>query len=79
MPWFDEEQLQSCNACYRSAQILLPSPLSKSVKISVGLYGCETWSLILKEENMLTVFENRVLKGTSEVKRDEIIVADKIV
>jgi hypothetical protein len=27
------------------------------------LYGCETWSLILWEEHMLRVFENRVLRG----------------
>jgi hypothetical protein len=31
------------------------------VILSVVLYGCETWSLILREEHRLRVFENRVL------------------
>jgi hypothetical protein len=35
----------------------------------LALYGCETWSLILREEHRLRVFENRVLRrifGTEE-------------
>jgi hypothetical protein len=39
----------------------------------VVLYGCETWSLILREEHRLRVFENRVLKrifGTEESGSD---------
>jgi hypothetical protein len=36
------------------------------------LYGCETWSLILREENRVTVFEKRVLRGISGPKRVEI-------
>jgi hypothetical protein len=36
--------------------------LSKYVKIiSIVLYGCESWSLTLREEYSLRVFENRVL------------------
>jgi hypothetical protein len=34
----------------------------KTVILSVLLYGCETWSLILREEHRLMVFENRVLR-----------------
>jgi len=30
--------------------------------LPVVLYGCETWSLTLKEEPRLRVFENRVLR-----------------
>jgi hypothetical protein len=61
-----ERSLYSGNACYHSVQNLLPSRLlSKSVKIriheaiilQVVLYGCETWSLTLREEHRLTVFE----------------------
>jgi len=33
--------------------------------------GCETWSLILREERRLRVFENRVLRRIFEPKRDE--------
>jgi hypothetical protein len=35
------------------------------------LYGCETWSLALKEEHRLTVFENRVLRRIFGPKREE--------
>ena len=36
------------------------------------LYGCETWSLILKKERRLRVFEDRVLRGIFVPKRDEV-------
>jgi hypothetical protein len=36
------------------------------------LYGCETWSLTLREENTLRVFENRVLRRIFGPKRDEV-------
>jgi hypothetical protein len=38
----------------------------------VALYGCETWFLALKEENRLSVFENRVLRRIFGPKRDEV-------
>jgi hypothetical protein len=38
----------------------------------VVLYGCETWSLTLKEEHRLRVFENRVLRRIFGSKRDEV-------
>jgi hypothetical protein len=54
--------------------------LSKYVKIKVYrtiilpvvLYGCETWSLTLKEVRRLRVFENRVLMRIFGIKRDEV-------
>jgi hypothetical protein len=39
----------------------------------VVLYGCETWSLTLREERRLRVFENRVLRKILGPKRDEVI------
>jgi len=36
------------------------------------LYGCETWSLTLREGRTLRVFENRVLTRIFEPKRDEV-------
>jgi hypothetical protein len=36
------------------------------------LYGCETWSLTLREEHRLRVFENRVLRRIFGAKRDEV-------
>jgi hypothetical protein len=39
--------------------------------LPVVLYGCETWSLTLREEQRLRVFENRVLRRIFRPKRDE--------
>ena len=36
------------------------------------LYGCETWSLTVREERRLRVFENRVLREVFRPKRDEV-------
>jgi hypothetical protein len=36
------------------------------------LYGCETWSLTLRDEHRLRVFENRVLRRILGPKRDEV-------
>jgi hypothetical protein len=38
----------------------------------VLLYGCETWSLTLRDEYRLIVFENRVLRKVFGLKRDEV-------
>jgi hypothetical protein len=35
-------------------------------------YGCETWSLTLREERKLRVFENRVLRRIFGPKRDKV-------
>ena len=56
------------------------SLLSKNLKIKiyrtiilpVVLYGCETWSLTLKEDRRLRVFKNRTLRRLFGNKRDEI-------
>jgi hypothetical protein len=37
----------------------------------VVLFGCETWSLTIREEHRLRVFDNRVLREIFEPKRDE--------
>ena len=36
------------------------------------LYGCETWSLTLREERKLRVFENMVLRRVFGPKKDEV-------
>jgi hypothetical protein len=43
----------------------------KTIILHVVLYGCETWSLILREEHRLGVFENRVLRRIFGPRRDE--------
>jgi len=53
--------------------------LSKNTKINICrtiillfLYGCETWSLTLREDRRLRVFENRVLGKIFGLKRDKV-------
>ena len=67
-------------------QNLLSSILvSKNIKIKIYLtiispgvlYGCETWSLTLKVERRLRVFENRALRRIFGLKRDEVTGVEK--
>jgi hypothetical protein len=44
----------------------------KTVILRVVLCGCETWSVTLREEHRLRVFEIRVLRGIFGPKRDEV-------
>jgi hypothetical protein len=37
------------------------------------LYGCEAWSLTLREEHILRVFENRVLRRIFGPKREKVV------
>jgi hypothetical protein len=76
-----KSRLNSGNACYHSVQSLLSSRLlSRNVKVKiyktiilpVVLYGCETWSLTLREENRLRALENRALRRIFGPKRDEV-------
>jgi len=76
-----KSRLKSGNACYHSLQNILSSrSLSKNLKIkiyrtiilSVVLYGCETWSLILQEERKLRLFANMVLRRIFGPRRDEV-------
>ena len=76
-----KRRLRLGNACYHSARNLLSSRLlSKNLKIKiyrtiilpVVLYGCETWSLTLRKERKLRVFENMVLRKIFGPRRDEV-------
>jgi hypothetical protein len=80
-----QEQIKSRlnlgNACYRSVRSLLSSYLLprnvkvkiyKTIILPVVLYGCETWSVTLREEHGLRVFENRVLSKIFGPKRDDV-------
>ena len=44
----------------------------RTIIFPVVLYGCETWSLTLREERRLRVFGNRVLRRIFGPKRDEV-------
>ena len=76
-----KSRLESGNTCYHSVQYLLSSGLlAKNLKfkiyriiiLPVVLYGCETWSLTLREERRLRLFENRALRRIFEPKRNEV-------
>ena len=69
------------NACYYSLEKILSSHLlSKKLKINtyktiispVLLYGCETWSLTLRDEHRLRVFENKVLRKIFGANKDKV-------
>jgi hypothetical protein len=44
----------------------------KTIILPVVLYGCKTWSLTLREDHRLVVFENRVLRRIFGPKIDEV-------
>jgi hypothetical protein len=76
-----KSRFKSGNAWYHSVQGLLSSSLlSKNTKIKiyktiillVVLYGCKIWSLTLREEHRLRVFENRVQRRIFGPKRGEV-------
>jgi len=54
--------------------MLLPENINKyrNIVLHVVLYGCESWSLTLREERRLAVFENKVLRKIFGPKRDEV-------
>jgi len=76
-----KSRLKSGNGCYHSVKNRLSSSLLyRNVNIKIyrtkilpsDLYGYETWSLTLREERRLKVFENRVLRRIFGLKRDKV-------
>jgi hypothetical protein len=70
-----KSRLNSGNTCYNSVRSLsrnVKVKIYKTITLPVVLYGCETWSLALREEHGLRVFENRVLRRIFAPKRDEV-------
>ena len=72
--------LLTCVFNINTVYLLLSRLLPKNLKIKiyriiilpVVLYGCETWSLTLREERKLKVFENMVLRSIFGPRRDEV-------
>jgi hypothetical protein len=52
---------------------IIRSSLYYTRNISTVLYGCKTWSLILKEEYRYESFENKVLRKIHGAKREEVM------
>ena len=70
-----KSRLKSRIACCHSVQKLLSSSVlfkNLKIKIYVIMYGCEAWSLTMREERRLRVFENKVLRRIFGPKRDEV-------
>jgi hypothetical protein len=75
-----KSRLNSENVWYHSVQSLVFPPavweckvkIYNTVILPVVLYGCETWSVTLREERRLRVFENRVLRILFGPKCDEV-------
>jgi hypothetical protein len=64
---------------WTSVQILsyyffLKIKIYRTIILPVDLYGCEVWSLTLREERRQRVFENRVLRRIYGPKKDKVIV-----
>jgi hypothetical protein len=82
-----KSRIKSGNACHHSVQNILSSSwLSININIKtyriiilpVVLYGCESWSLILREERRLRVSENSVLRALFGPKRNEVVGKKRI-
>ena len=56
----------------RTNTLNLKIEIYRTIILPVVLYGCETWSLTLKEEHRLRVFENRVLRRIFGPKRNGV-------
>jgi hypothetical protein len=51
--------------------------LHRTLTLPVASYGCDTWSLMLREERRLRVFDNMVLRKTFGPERDEVTGVEK--
>jgi hypothetical protein len=71
-PWKSKANLISIITLLSSR--LLPKNVKniKTIILPVALYGCETWSLTLREGHRPRVFENRVLRRIFGLRRDEV-------
>ena len=55
-----------------SSSFLLKIKVYGLITLPVVLYGCETWSLTLREEHSLRVFENSLLSIIFELKKRDL-------
>jgi hypothetical protein len=51
--------------------------IDRTIILPVVLYGCETWSLTLREERRLRVFKTRMLRRIFGPKRDKVTGVEK--
>jgi hypothetical protein len=60
----EQDEFRECLVSFSPEIFVFPSHTKKlkNCNFTVVLYGCETWSLTLREEHRLRVFENRLLR-----------------
>ena len=61
-----------CIGLYCTRIYMYQIKIYRTIIFPVVLYECETWSLTLREERRMRVFENRVLRRVFGSKRDEV-------
>ena len=76
-----KSRIKLVNTCYHSVPKVLSSGLLhknkknkkyRTIILQEVLFGCETWSLKLRKERRLRVFENRALRRIFGSKREEV-------
>ena len=74
----DVKYIITINTVNTSSHLTSPQlKIYRNIILPVVLYGCETWSLTLREERRLRVFENRVLRRIFGPKRDKVMGVEK--
>jgi hypothetical protein len=63
---YEVKDVTSCNI------YSLKIKMHRTIILPIVLYGCETWSLTLREERRIKVFKNRVLRRVFGPKGDEV-------
>ena len=64
--------ITKCAFVFQFAIQILKIKIYRTIILPFVLYGCETWSLTLRKEHRLRVFENRVLRRIFWPKRDRV-------
>jgi len=72
-------EVRECLLIFSTGSVVFNFPMQKlkimiyrTIILPVVLYGCETWSLTLREERRLRMFENRALRRVFGPKRNEV-------
>jgi len=63
---------ESLSSSLPSKNLKIKIRVCRFIILPVFVYGCETWSLTLRKERRLRVFENKVLRRIFGSKRDEV-------
>ena len=68
--WGESKKLNCIYVLYMFKDLKIK--IYRNIILPVVLYGCETWSLTLREERRLRVFQNKMLRRIFGPRRDEV-------